>query len=396
MRRRTAIAALGLGAAAAGWLGFSSLADGDGGAEPRASRTGPTATVARQTLVARELIDGTLGYADARTLVHRLEGSGGSSGGDGGDSGGAGGGSGGGGSGGGDDGGSGGGGSSGTLTRTARPGSVVRRGGVIYWADGEPVLLMYGSTPAYRTLEDGIADGPDVEQLEENLAVMGFDPGIVDEEFTSSTTSAVEDWQESQGLDETGQVELGRVVFLPSARRVGARRTAVGQALAEGGEVLDTTSTRRVVKVELDVAKQASARRGDSVRVTLPGGATVGGRITRVGHVAHAKSGSGGGGAGDASGDQELVVDVTIALRSARGTRRYDQAPVSVALASEQRRNAMVVPVNALLARRGGGYAVELARSGRLVPVRTGLFADGLVAVAGRGIHEGTRVRVAE
>jgi hypothetical protein len=30
------------------------------------------------------------------------------------------------------------------------------------------------------------------------------------------------------------------------------------------------------------------------------------------------------------------------------------------------------------------------------VPVRTGLFADGLVAVAGRGIHEGTRVRVPE
>jgi peptidoglycan hydrolase-like protein with peptidoglycan-binding domain len=393
MRRRTAIAALGLGAAAAGWLGFSSLAGGDDAAEPRASRTGPTATVARQTLVARELVDGTLGYADARTLVHRLEGSGGSSGGDGGDSGGAGGGSGG---GGGDDGGSGGGGSSGTLTRTARPGSVVRRGGVLYWVDGDPVLLMYGSTPTYRTLTDGIADGPDVEQLEENLAVLGFDPGIVDEEFTSSTTSAVEDWQESQGLEETGQVELGRVVFFPSARRVGARKTAIGSALAEGGEVLDTTSTRRVVKVELDVAKQSFARRGDGVRVTLPGGATVRGRITRVGHVAHAKSGSGGGGMGDDSGDQELVVDVTIALRSARGTRRYDQAPVSVALASEQRRNALVVPVEALLARRGGDYAVELAGSGRRVPVRTGLFADGQVAVAGQGIHEGTRVRVPE
>jgi peptidoglycan hydrolase-like protein with peptidoglycan-binding domain len=390
MRRRTAIAALGVGAAAAGWLGFSSLAGGDDAAEPRASRTGPTATVARQTLVARELVDGTLGYADARTLVHRLEGSGGSSGGDGGDSDGAGGGSGGGG-----DGGSGGGGNSGTLTRTARPGSVVRRGGVLYWVDGEPVLLMYGSTPAYRTLEDGVADGPDIEQLEENLAALGFDPGIVDEDFTSSTTSAVEDWQESQGLEETGQVELGRVVFFPSARRVGARKTAIGQALAESGEVLDTTSTQRVVKVELDVAKQSSARRGDGVRVTLPGGATVRGRITRVGHVAHAKSGSGGD-AGNGSDDQELVVDVTISLRSTRGTRRYDQAPVSVALASERRRHALVVPVEALLARRGGGYAVELAGSGRRVPVRTGLFADGQVAVAGQGIHEGTRVRVPE
>jgi Putative peptidoglycan binding domain len=395
MTRMTAVAVLAVGTGAAGWLGVSALAGGDDPAKPSSPRPGATATVARQTLVARELVDGTLGYADARTIVNRLEGSGGSSGEDGGNTGGAGeeggGASGGGGSGGGDSGGSG-----ATLTRTARPGSVVRRGEPLYWADGDPVPLMYGSTPSYRTLKDGVPDGPDVEQLEENLAALGFDPGIVDEEFTSSTTSAVQDWQESLDLDETGQLELGRVVFFPSARRVGARKTPVGQALAEGGEVLETTSTRRAVKVELDVAKQSYARRGDGVQVTLPGGVTVRGRITSVGHVAHAKSGSGGGGVGGGSEEQELVVDVTIALRSARATRRYDQAPVSVALASEQRRKALVVPVEALLARRGGGYAVELARSGRLVPVRTGLFADGLVTVAGRGIHEGTRVRVPE
>jgi peptidoglycan hydrolase-like protein with peptidoglycan-binding domain len=272
----------------------------------------------------------------------------------------------------------------------------VRRGGELYWMDAEPVLLMYGSTPAYRALQEGVADGEDVEQLEANLAALGFDPGVVDEHFTSSTTAAVENWQRSKGLDETGQLELGRVVFLPGARRIGARKTPVGQALADGSEVLETSSTRHVVEVELDVEKQAYARRGDRVRVTLPGGATVRGRITSVGQVAHAKSGSGGGGASEGSDDQELVVDVSIALRTARGTRRYEQAPVSVALASERRRNALVVPVEALLARRGGGYALELAGSGRLVPVRTGLFADDLVAVAGRGIHDGMRVRVAE
>jgi peptidoglycan hydrolase-like protein with peptidoglycan-binding domain len=392
MRRQAAAGALALGAAAAGWLGFSSLAGGDQADNPPASRPGSTATVTRQTLVARELVEGALGYADARTIANRLESAGDSAGGDGGDPGGA----------GADPGGGGaapdsGGGSSATLTRTARPGSVVRRGGALYWVDGEPVLLMYGSTPAYRTLREGIADGPDVEQLEANLAALGFDPGYIDEDFSSATAAAVEGWQESQGLDETGQVELGRVVFLPGARRIGARKTAVGQALVDGSEVLETTSTRRVVKVELDVAKQSLARRGDGVRVTLPGGATVRGRITRVGRVARSKSGSGAGASSGAEGSSgELVVDVSIELRSARGIRRFDQAPVSVALASEKRRNALVVPVNALLARRGGGYAVELAGSGRLVPVRTGLFADGLVTVAGRGIRAGTRVVVPE
>jgi hypothetical protein len=379
--RRLAVAALALAALGAGALALSSLAGGGEPAKRRGAGAGASATVTRQTLVERELVEGTLGYADARTLVNRLGGSG-ADGGKGEDPGAP----------------DSGGGSSATLTRTAPPGSVVRRGGTLYWVDGEPVLLMYGSTPAYRTLKGGVADGPDVEQLEANLGALGFDPGIVDEEFTSQTKAAVEAWQESAGLEQTGRMELGRVVFLPGARRIGARQTPVGQALAEGGEVLETTSTRRVVKVELDVAKQSLARRGDGVRVTLPGGATVRGRITRVGHVAHAKSGSDSGGSpGDeGSGDQELVIDVQVALRSRRGIRRFDQAPVSVALASERRRNALVVPVEALLARRGGGYAVELAGPGRLVPVETGLFADGLVQVSGRAIREGTRVAVPE
>ncbi len=374
MSRRAAAAAVALGAAAAGGLALSALAGGDDAPRQRASRAGATAAVTRRTLVARELVDGTLGYAGARTLVNRLAASGDSSGGA--APGGAG---------------------SSTLTRTAPAGSIVRRGGALYWLDGEPVLLMYGSTPAYRTLRRGVSDGADVAELEANLAALGFDPGTVDEEFTSATATAVRDWQESEGLDETGRVELGRVVFLAGARRIGARRAAIGQAVGEASEILETTSTRRVVKVELDAAKQSLARRGDGVRVTLPGGATVRGRIARVGHVAHSKSGSGGGGSPDGgSGDEELVIDVSIVLRSAHGIRRFDQAPVSVALASEKRRNALVVPVNALLARRGGGYAVELVPGGRLVPVRAGLFADGLVAVSGAGIRPGTRVAVPE
>jgi hypothetical protein len=384
--RRIAAAVLALGVVAIAGVSVYALSGRDRPAARSPAASAATATVARRTLVARELVDGTLGFADTRTVVNRLAGSGDSSGGSGDSAGG---------SSGEPDAGSGGG-SSATLTRTAAPGSVVRRGGALYWVDGEPVLLMYGSTPAYRTLKTGVADGADVEQLEANLSALGFYPGVVDEEFTETTASAVRDWQESIGLDETGRVELGRVVFLPGARRIGARKTAVGQALAEGGEVLETSSTRRVVTVELDVAKQSLARAEEAVRVALPGGATVRGRITHVGHVAHAKAGSDSGSPDGGSGDQELVIDVSVALRAARGIGRFDQAPVTVALASERRRHALVVPVEALLARRGGGYAVELAGSHRLVPVETGLFADGLVTVSGHGVRPGTRVAVPE
>ena len=63
-------------------------------------------------------------------------------------------------------------------------------------------------------------------------------------------------------------------------------------------------------------------------------------------------------------------------------------------LAQESRRHVLAVPVNALVARRGGGYGVELAGSHRIVPVEAGLFADGYVEVSGGGIREGTRVVV--
>jgi hypothetical protein len=280
---------------------------------------------------------------------------------------------------------------SGTVTALPRPGSVVRRGGTLYRVDGEPVVLMYGATPAYRDLQRGVEDGRDVRQLERNLAALGFEPGTVDTEFTSTTAAAVTDWQEAAGLPETGTVELGRVVFLPGARRIGEHRTSVGSVLSAGSEVLDTSSTRRAVTIELDAALQSLAREGDRVQVTLPDQTTVRGRIADVGRVAREKEGSDAD-EGAPGAEQELVIDVTVRLRSARGLGRLDEAPVSVGLAQESRKNVLAVPVEALVARRGGGYGVELAGDRRVVPVETGLFAGGYVEVKGSGIREGALV----
>ena len=278
----------------------------------------------------------------------------------------------------------------GTLTSMARAGSVVQRGGVLYRLDGDPIVLMYGSTPAYRALKAGVADGADVRELEQNLAALGFDPGTVDETFTSTTAAAVSDWQDSVGLDQTGAVELGRVVFMPGARRIGEHNASVGTVLSSGGEVLDTSSTKRVVSVPLDATKQSLAHEGAKVTVTLPDGGIVRGRISSIGRVAREDS----SGSSDPNAEKQLVIDVTVELRSNRGIGRLDEAPVGVGLAEQSRRHVLSVPVNALLARRGGGYGVELADSHRIVAVEAGLFAGGYVEVSGSGIREGTRVVV--
>jgi multidrug efflux pump subunit AcrA (membrane-fusion protein) len=55
------------------------------------------------------------------------------------------------------------------------------------------------------------------------------------------------------------------------------------------------------------------------------------------------------------------------------------------------------VPITALLARSGGGFAVELADSGRhLVPVEPGTYADDYVEVAGSGLRAGMTVVTAQ
>ena len=55
------------------------------------------------------------------------------------------------------------------------------------------------------------------------------------------------------------------------------------------------------------------------------------------------------------------------------------------------RKGVLAVPVGTLLALSGGGYAVQLP-GGRLVPVRTGLFAKGQVEISGSGIGPGTKL----
>jgi multidrug efflux pump subunit AcrA (membrane-fusion protein) len=90
-------------------------------------------------------------------------------------------------------------------------------------------------------------------------------------------------------------------------------------------------------------------------------------------------------------------VDVTPSDPAATGT--WDQAPVQVTVTTASVPGALVVPVTALLARSGGGYAVEVVDPGgthHLVSVSLGLFddADGLVQVTGSGLAAGQEVVV--
>ena len=158
--------------------------------------------------------------------------------------------------------------------------------------------------------------------------------------------------------------------------------------------ILQTTSTQLVVTVQLDATKQSEAVVGEPVTVQMPDGSTVDGKITAVSPVAQSSSSSSsaaGGAAG--SSTPSATIPVTVTLDRHERVTGLDQAAVSVNFEQQVANNVLSVPVTALLATAGGGYAVqEAAAPNRLIPVTPGLFAAGYVQISGSGIFPGLAV----
>jgi multidrug efflux pump subunit AcrA (membrane-fusion protein) len=86
-------------------------------------------------------------------------------------------------------------------------------------------------------------------------------------------------------------------------------------------------------------------------------------------------------------------------LKDPRAAGSLDQAPVQVQITTAGVNDALIVPVDALVAESGGRYAVETVDARgvhHLVPVTVGLFddADGLVQVTSPSLTAGERVVV--
>ena len=350
-----------LGAASA--LAFATEVIDAGGGRTRPGDDGSAtafSSITRRSLSETTQFNGTLGYAGSYTVLSRARG---------------------------------------TVTWLPALGGVIHQGQVVYRADEAPVVLLYGPSPAYRTLAEGASGadvtGADVAQLNRDLVALGFvrrsDVDSAWDEFTWATKAGVEKLQSHLGVAQTGELQFGEVVFLPTAARVTSLIAQLGGPA--GGPVLRASSTRRTISVALDPDLQSEVRAGDRVTITLPDGSTIPGRVTAVGNVATAPSSdSSGPGTGP-------TVPVTIVPAHPAATGSLDQALVDVAITDRTVHNVLAVPATALLARSGGGYSVEVVDGDgahHLVRVQLGLFddAEGMVQVSGPGLAAGQRVVV--
>lgn len=275
----------------------------------------------------------------------------------------------------------------GVVTQLPDVGTVAQRGKPLYSVNGVGVPVFFGDTPLFRKLDNPDLTGPDVATVADNLARLGYSVGAraKDPQKAKFTfADALKKWEKKAGLPDTGTLDVGQVVVLPGEARVNSVTAQLGDPAA--GPLLTTTPTTKVVVAPVDAAEVGSVKTGMAVTMVRPDGKEI---PAKVSSVSTAVTG------GDASGGDPTQgppkINVTVVPVNASDVADLDSASVQVEVATETHAGVLAVPLGALVALREGGYAVQL-QGGKLVPVKTGMFARDQVEISGPGITEGLRV----
>jgi hypothetical protein len=271
-----------------------------------------------------------------------------------------------------------------TLTSLLDVGATASRGTVLYTADQQPVIALIGDLPEWRTLEQGVDDGADVRQLEENLVALGYGTDLdVDETFTAATATAVEAWETDLGrAAPDGVVTIGDVDFLSAPGDVLGHETAVGDTLDAGTPVLTIGSEQLIVVANVDATDAGGWTAGSTVEVEWVDTTTTTTTTTEGTVIGTGREVTDGN------------VELTVAVGTGTGERRSG-AGATVTLVDARRDGAFALPVAAVID-DGGSPAVRVAQADgpdHVVPVETGLVANGWVEIEA-GIDGGEEIRL--
>ncbi len=209
--------------------------------------------------------------------------------------------------------------------------------------------------------------GQDVALVAQNLAALGYYSGPTagaDLAYTPALAAAVRRWQAAAGITPTGQLAPAQVVVLAGPARIAAVHGTVGAHA--NAPIVSLSGTTKVISF----GGSGALRPGQVVQVSAAGGAPVSGRITAVTPRGNA-----------------LLARATVTQPAGLPS----SGPVSVVVTTQSRPHVLAVPVETLLARPSGGYALQLP-DGQQLPVKVGLIAGDSAEVSGPGLRPGMRV----
>ncbi|MEY2401538.1 MAG: hypothetical protein QOJ08_1649 [Ilumatobacteraceae bacterium] len=232
-----------------------------------------------------------------------------------------------------------------TITSIIGTNAAIRQGDVLYTVDGSPVVALDGALPAWRSLSTSSDDGADIGQLEASLVALGYDPDLavtVDNHFDSATKKMVKAWQTGLGVEATGTVALGSVVFLPASTTVSTVTRTVGDSVGDGDTVLSLATPAQQVVVDVPGGAEAEVIPGLTVEI-----GDVRGTVSRL-----------------RSADRNGVVVVEAVITPATAiANAANGTSVKVTLTLQNDAGVLIAPAEALVSRLDGSYAVQVQTS---------------------------------
>lgn len=263
-------------------------------------------------------------------------------------------------------------------------GQEVVQGTRLYSVNLRPVVIAQGEVPAFRALAANTA-GADVKQLQSMLAALGFYGGAIDGTTGIGTVRAIKDWQGSLGLDKSGVVELGDVVFVPTLpTRIALDTDGVqlGSKLVGGERLVNGLSTSPDFRLSVTETQATTIRAGTRIEITSPEGSTWIGVAadqaldSKTGAIHVSVSGDGGN---VICGDECGTVPVA------------GEAVLPAKIIMVPKVTGLVVPSSALITTANGQTAVVDAEGTR-IPVVVEASAKGMSVIS--GAEAGLKVRI--
>ena len=269
-------------------------------------------------------------------------------------------------------------------------------------------LLMFGDLSVWRDMKEGIGPGEDINQLKLNLIALGYgttETLEVDSTFDPNTTTAIMKLQSDLNLISSGEVIFGEIIFASGTSMVNSSSTLQnrGEKINTGVELFSLTSIEKIstqigsdgainiaskslqkIEIQVGVADQNLVVKGSEVEIELPDESTIVGLVDEVGSFAVVPQ------------DGDPFLEISIAVEGSTEYFKWTGAVVTVNATKELAKGVLASPVNGLLALLSGGYALEIiTKTGTtLVPVETGIYADGWVEIHGSGLQPGTEIIV--
>jgi len=242
----------------------------------------------------------------------------------------------------------------GVVTHRHDVGTIVEPGNELVSIDAQPVFLVAGAMPMYRTLElidtssrDEFGNrrqelvGYDVLQLQQFLIGLGAATEDLDIDITAdgvfgkATRNAVRAWQKSAGIPVSGSVDATQMVFSADPVRIAAV-LRVGSKF----EKLEVSAPDPIVTVDTNARQRSLISVDTSVEISSSSDEKVPGTVTT---------------------QERVVLDDGPAWRSTIAVDGVldGTGAVTVTVTEVVAKDTLIVPVGALLALGEGGYAVE-------------------------------------